>query len=264
MANILQIARAKRKIKSANRHGVRSLNLSGLSLTTADLEKLMPKITKALPNLSNLDLSFNKLTAIPQEIGNFQNIFLLNLSFNKLTAIPHEIGNLQNLQILNLNSNQLTVMPQEIENLESLRTFSLTQNPLSFETRSFLDSIVRNNMRVSYDLPTIDVEANYRKVLGEIYPNEQIEILTSKIDALDTSWSFFNGKEEVIEAQKELLEIESIGIKKWIENKEIENIEIDKNKIDEIVPKFEEVVQKNTLKAKHVVKGFLKKNTPYY
>ncbi|EMJ37477.1 leucine rich repeat protein, partial [Leptospira interrogans str. FPW1039] len=71
-------------------------------------------LTKALQNPLNvrvLNLSGEKLTALPKEIGQLKNLQELNLKWNLLTVLPKEIGQLENLQELDLRDNQLATFP---------------------------------------------------------------------------------------------------------------------------------------------------------
>ena len=84
-----------------------------------------------LPNLQELTLSHNRLTALPESLGGLQNLQLLNLSDNQLTTLPESLGNLQNLQTLNLYNNQLTALPESLGNLPNLQNLYLSDNQLT-------------------------------------------------------------------------------------------------------------------------------------
>ena len=55
----------------------------------------------------------------PERIEN-----LTDLSGNKLTALPPEIGNLTNLKELHLNGNPIAALPSEIYGLTDLKIWS--------------------------------------------------------------------------------------------------------------------------------------------
>ena len=80
--------------------------------------------------LEYLDLSKNKLPAVPAAIGDLGNLEFLNLSGNQLEDVPPEFGNLSNLQYLNLGFNQLQTLPAAIGDLSNLKTLYLHRNPL--------------------------------------------------------------------------------------------------------------------------------------
>ena len=83
------------------------------------LKKIL-KLNNTIIELSSskkLNLSDNRLTSIPVEIGNLALLQLLYLDYNSLTSIPVEIGNLILLQKLYVNNNNLISIPAEIKKL---------------------------------------------------------------------------------------------------------------------------------------------------
>lgn len=93
-----------------------------------DLKELPEEIGN-LTNLTELDLSKNKLTSLPKEIGNLTNLTKLNLSTNRqLRNLPKEIGNLTNLTELHLDKTDIYSL-LHIENLTNLTHLHLGFNP---------------------------------------------------------------------------------------------------------------------------------------
>ncbi|MFA5074908.1 MAG: leucine-rich repeat domain-containing protein [Candidatus Babeliales bacterium] len=120
------------------------LNVTNLDLSYNNLTSLPDELCN-LTNLTKLDLHVNKLTSLPPEIRNLTNLTSLNLYSNKLTSLPSEIRNLTNLRVLNLDNNNLTSLPAEIRNLTNLTSLNLYSNKLTS-----LPSEIRNltNLRV--------------------------------------------------------------------------------------------------------------------
>mgnify|MGYP001187658034 CR=1 FL=1 len=115
--------RVMQLIREAYKKNLTELDLSGNKLT-----QLPPEI-KELKNLTTLYLSFNQLTQLPPEITELKNLTTLILFENQLTQIPPEIAELKNLTRLVLSGNQLTQLPPEITELKNLTTLDLSGNP---------------------------------------------------------------------------------------------------------------------------------------
>jgi Leucine-rich repeat (LRR) protein len=97
--------------------------------TTLDLSENniveIPSNICDLTHLTCLHLWGNKITRLPDNIGNLYNLKELFLCEN-----PESIGNLTNLYDLNISNNQLVNLPESIQNLSSLDRLDLNNNPL--------------------------------------------------------------------------------------------------------------------------------------
>jgi len=101
-----------------------------LNLSSQRLTELPPEIGQ-LTSLTVLDLWKNQLTVVPPEIGQLTSLTKLDLSSNKLTAVPPDIGQLTSLTVLDLWKNQLTAVPSEIGRLTNLTSLDLSGNQLA-------------------------------------------------------------------------------------------------------------------------------------
>lgn len=105
----------------------RELILTAKDLTDIDgLDEI-----ENIESIELLHLCSNRITAIPDWIGELKNLELLYLCHNKLTAIPDSIGDLTNLKELYLEDNQLTSIPSTLANLKQLQILDISDNILS-------------------------------------------------------------------------------------------------------------------------------------
>lgn len=110
-------------------------NLELLSLGSSTggnlIEFLPPGILSRLRRLRSLDLSNNKLTSIPVDIGfRGSRLEYLCAHNNQLTSIPKTFAFCQNLKSLDLSNNLISFIPIEIVDLENLQSLDLSKNSL--------------------------------------------------------------------------------------------------------------------------------------
>lgn len=101
-----------------------SIDLSFNKLTA------IPDNLSSLHNLKHLYLHCNRITAIPAQISQLQKLWTLDLDGNSITSIPEELASLRKLQELKLDYNAITSIPLRISSLSSLRHLSLSHNKL--------------------------------------------------------------------------------------------------------------------------------------
>nr|XP_055063979.1 toll-like receptor 8b [Misgurnus anguillicaudatus] len=97
---------------------------------------------KFLSNLTHLDISYNKLSQIPENIFSYfpQTLTYLSMSRNTLTDFDWEqFRYLPQLETLDLSKNKLTCVPDKLSNhLSSLKVLDLSHNLISRLKHSFL------------------------------------------------------------------------------------------------------------------------------
>ena len=120
------------RIKEAQEQGLRELDLSN-DWRTNDAIKLteIPAEVFQLEQLESLNLSVNQLSELPESITKLSNLTQLYLSYNKLSELPESITKLSNLTRLYLSYNLLSELPESITKLSNLTRLDLSINQLS-------------------------------------------------------------------------------------------------------------------------------------
>ncbi|MDB5272754.1 MAG: hypothetical protein JWO58_1121 [Chitinophagaceae bacterium] len=80
--------------------------------------------------VEKLDLSMQKLTALPIEVTELKNLQCLDLSFNRFTTLPADFAKLQHLTYLNLaGTRYLAKVPAVLKQLPNLKILDLRDHP---------------------------------------------------------------------------------------------------------------------------------------
>lgn len=126
-------------------------DLCRLTSLPSDIAKLLPKlkylflfahtidvlpkdIEKKMPDLEDIDLSYNRLSDGELiKLSKLKNLKTISLVSNKLSNIPIEFSKLKNLQQINLTGNGKIKIPEEIKN----KKISIKQDDL-FDQKRFL------------------------------------------------------------------------------------------------------------------------------
>lgn len=126
-----------RKIGEAKTSQARELDLSN-TWGASDEFKLteIPSEIFELEQLEVLKLGHNLLTSVPALIGRLQNLRELDLTHNQLVELPDTLKALLSLTSLNLSSNKLETIPEWLSELPSLRVLDLGFNRLKAVPRT--------------------------------------------------------------------------------------------------------------------------------
>jgi len=92
--------------------------------------KQFPDTVVKLKKLSELAAGSNRLESLPFGMGSMR-ISLLNLEYNKLKSIPDDLGNITTFTGLWLNGNNLQYIPESFRNLKGIRALYLHENNLT-------------------------------------------------------------------------------------------------------------------------------------
>ena len=100
-----------------------------LDLSRQKLKAVPPEIFQ-FTELRELNLSSNKISIFPPEIKVFTHLAALNFSNNKIVEVPVEIGTLKHLKTIHINRNEITTLPQETGQLTKLEILDMWSNEL--------------------------------------------------------------------------------------------------------------------------------------
>ena len=112
-------------------------------------------LQKVSATLRNLDLSNNKLTAIPNWIADFKSLKTLNLSGNLISYLPEDIGQLTKLENLIVSKNRLSgALPESLAKLKNLKELDASGNqilifPVSLAGLNNLNSLDLSSNKIS-------------------------------------------------------------------------------------------------------------------
>ena len=167
---------AEERIEEARRTGATGLSLTNLGLTA------VPESIGQLEQLQVLHLWDNALTDLPESIGQLNHLQILNLSGNKLTALPESIGQMKFLQYLDLSGNDLMVLPEFIGQLNHLQQFQLYSNKLT----ALPESIGQLEQLQILNLGSNDL-AVLPESIGQLKHLRKLELQKNKLTALPGS-----------------------------------------------------------------------------
>ncbi|XP_038064629.1 protein flightless-1 homolog isoform X2 [Patiria miniata] len=100
--------------------------------TQRNLNNVPPQMD-ALVNLSDVDLSFNHLSGVPEGLYKLSSLKRLNLSSNVITELSSAMDTWVNLQTLNLSRNKLSCLPSALCKLTSLKRLYISCNQIDFD-----------------------------------------------------------------------------------------------------------------------------------
>ena len=106
-----------------------------------------------LRNLEELNLGYQHITELPEEIGTLTNLTELYLYDTELSVLPDSICNLTNLEVLHLGGSSLVALPDDIGNLSSLKTLKIDHTKITS-----LPASIRNLQLDEFDREGLDID----------------------------------------------------------------------------------------------------------
>lgn len=121
---------------------MRNTNLKTCDLSSNVITKIPPQIAFKFSCIRKLDVSKNRMSKIPEELGQLEQLSILNISHNAFVSLPRIVYTLPKLEILNAEKNYIAdVEAKLLKDRVCLKTVNLRENPLTKETQDELASI---------------------------------------------------------------------------------------------------------------------------
>jgi internalin A len=179
------------------KRAARNHYLELVGLWELSLEELPPEIG-LLTEIISLDLSYNKLSKLPPEIGQL-NIQELLLFKNRIDELPREIGELSSLIRFDIGENKLTDLPSEVGKLKNLTTLHLFDNrlqilPITIGELSKLKRLTLYKNSLS-SLPS---------EIGRLFSLQELDISSNDISLLPPEIGKLQRLEELVLSQNQL------------------------------------------------------------
>ncbi|XP_065178383.1 leucine-rich repeat-containing protein 20-like [Sycon ciliatum] len=118
-------------------HILRETTVQSATFSNNKLKSVPGRLCSAFGGVSHLNFSGNRITTLPMEFAELQELLTLDLSKNKLSNIPDGIVVLQKLESLCLDDNEITSVDwQDLRaRIPTLKQVSISNNPLSVDSR---------------------------------------------------------------------------------------------------------------------------------
>ncbi|XP_017055816.1 leucine-rich repeat-containing protein 20 isoform X2 [Drosophila ficusphila] len=124
------------QIPDAVYHLMRNTELQTCNLSGNVLKSVSPKFSQKFSLITDLNLSHNKLSRLPEEFANLTLLARLNISNNSFIVLPQVVFKLKSLASLDAQHNAiLEVDTEEAITSECLSLVDLRHNPLSRNCR---------------------------------------------------------------------------------------------------------------------------------
>ncbi|OMO93170.1 hypothetical protein COLO4_17066 [Corchorus olitorius] len=196
----LNLMKAAALIEDTAKKGAMVLDLRGKLM---DQIEWLPVSIGKLKDVSELDLSENRIMSLPPSIGGLRSLTKLDLHSNQLINLPDSVGELVNLIELDLHANRLKGLPTTMGNLSNLKELDVSFNEIEAIPENLCFAVSLRKMNVGKNFA--DLRALPRSI-GNLEMLEELDISDNQIRALPESFGMLS-KLRVFVADETPLEV---------------------------------------------------------
>ncbi|KAK7790723.1 hypothetical protein R5R35_007961 [Gryllus longicercus] len=138
------------QVPDAVYHLMRNTALRGCNLSSNVITKIPPKFAVKFSLITDLNLSHNQMSKLPDELVDLAELERLDISHNAYISLPNVVFKIPKLTHLNARHNH--IVDVEVERLRvapSLQEVDLQENPLSPRCHNELSAVTSVQVRLS-------------------------------------------------------------------------------------------------------------------
>ncbi|XP_055470257.1 leucine-rich repeat-containing protein 40 isoform X4 [Psammomys obesus] len=157
--------------------------ITSVNFSKNHLCEIPKRIIELKEMVSDVNLSFNKLSFISQELCLLQKLTFLDLRNNFLSSLPEEMSSLTKLQTINLSFNRFKVMPAALYDIPTLEAVLISNNQVG--------SVDPQKVKLMENLSTLDLQNNdLLQIPPELGNCVQLRLLNAGVLTVYHPWLF--------------------------------------------------------------------------
>jgi len=138
------------QVPDAVYHLMRNVTLSGCDLSGNVISKIPPKFAISFNLLTELNLSNNRMSNLPDEMANCNQLESINISSNSYVSIPNVLFSIPSLAKIDARKNFIADVDVElVSTCSSLETLNLEENPVSSSSYDGLSQVTSVRVHLS-------------------------------------------------------------------------------------------------------------------
>merc|ERR1711983_659562 len=146
----------------------REIEVTALNISSNIIKKIPPKLPTKFNLITDLNLSFNKLSILPNEVSKCNQLETVDISNNLFIELPKCLLNLSKIIQINAANNSITNVEVElISTCDSLENLNLEENPLTRDCQENLLLIKKKQIlmtpRELEEWEDLSIEKKYQK-----------------------------------------------------------------------------------------------------
>ena len=179
------------------------LELRSLPLVRCRLKSIPEAIFQNCGSLETLDLSYNRINSVPENIAALRYLHTLNIAGNKVTEGVEHIIKIDSLTVLNLReNNSLQNVPNQIAGHPRLRKLYVNEtvfSNMSEEMKKTLEGVIDTGERSPDEVTVIEYSPSKAPHIEKVRKeSEKVYKMTSKPKGLALIFNFFTYERAVI------------------------------------------------------------------